>query len=55
MSFNPDLTVTSVFQSEQPAFLINHLIGVLAWVLKPLAERPTVNGSTVHVPVGMYS
>ena len=41
-------------QPGQP-FLINHLIGVLAWVLKPLAECATVDSGTVCVPIVMYS
>ena len=36
-------------------FLFNHMIGVLARVLKLLAECPTVDSHTVHVPIGMYS
>ena len=41
-------------QPGQPV-LIKHLIGVLARVLKPLSERPTVDSGTVHVPIEMHS
>ena len=41
-------------QPRQP-FLMNHFIGLLVWVLKPLAEQLTVNSGAVHVPIRMYS
>ena len=31
-------------------FLVNHLIGALAWVLKPLAERLTVDSGIARRP-----